>query len=544
MKSVRRQTGKEAHTVEATASEGLRPAIEDTRNRKRKKLLDKNRNQCQKSEGGSKSVLSKEDFKVLPSGTSILLGEKLADGRNCCSGTTVGTLTELQHIQPSEKIKLQLFPINESTRLRLEKDGYNPFLELTLSTKKRIWSVIKHINTKWGNENGMLGEVLLFPYDINVENIASYRRWSSEDTEISAAEIYMSLKCPAVFRLRYGWFSDHELKSFNMPLSSTYCDTRRQYDATIPDIDIEVNQMKESKMEDKDVKNVLTTDEASLLKQQIPSVEQVESVGNQVKVDDIHAQLVPWEDSLTNISIGGLLTEVSLLGKIINHDTKSESQIQPFLATLQGETHGCSLNAPPTQEYKMVRAKGNDNSQSQFLWGDVTTSLSIGGLLSEASMQGKMYNFASGVSENNKSSLPISSSTTADSFDAFVAAKLNSHPPVSKLTSNESRSSIFDAEDTCHAFPARKVSPFVSEMSNSRECHEGLNSKTEATAEDVQKCRANSLPRSREILDEDICSLGLKGIKWNDSLGPFDLGQPMQLPLTLGNSISASQFVK
>ncbi|CAH9099787.1 unnamed protein product [Cuscuta epithymum] len=251
MKSVRRQTGKEAHTVEATASEGLRPAIEDTRNRKRKKLLDKNRNQCQKSEGGSKSFLSKEDFKVLPSGTSILLGEKLADGRNCCSGTT---------------------------------DGYNPFLELTLSTKKRIWSVIKHINTKWGNENGMLGEVLLFPYDINVENIASYRRWSSEDTEISAAEIYMSLKCPAVFRLRYGWFSDHELKSFNMPLSSTYCDTRRQYDATIPDIDIEVNQMKESKMEDKDVKNVLTTDEASLLKQQIPSVEQVESVFHSVLV--------------------------------------------------------------------------------------------------------------------------------------------------------------------------------------------------------------------------------------------------------------------
>lgn len=62
--------------------------------------------------------------------------------------------------------------------------------------------MIKHINTKWGNENGKFGKALLFPYDVNLEKLASSRRWSMEDTEISAREVYISVNCPAVFRLR------------------------------------------------------------------------------------------------------------------------------------------------------------------------------------------------------------------------------------------------------------------------------------------------------------------------------------------------------
>lgn len=65
--------------------------------------------------GESESILHRKDFNVLPSGTSELFGGKIAEGRDCCHES------ELQQLRPSDKIKLQLFPINESTRLRLEK---------------------------------------------------------------------------------------------------------------------------------------------------------------------------------------------------------------------------------------------------------------------------------------------------------------------------------------------------------------------------------------------------------------------------------------
>ncbi|XP_031116996.1 uncharacterized protein LOC116020656 isoform X3 [Ipomoea triloba] len=504
-----------------------------------KKATVRTRRRDQKSEGKNESILPRKDLNVLPSGTSELFGGNITEGRDCCYES------ELQQLQPSEKIKLQLFPINESTRLRLEKDGYNPFLELTLSAKKRIWSVIKHINTKWGNENGKWGKALLFPYDVNLEKLASYRRWSMEDTEISAREVYMSVNSPAVFRLRYGWFLDHQLEDFKMPLLSTHSDSRRQ------------------------------------------------SEGNQLKADGIYEPLVPWEDNLTNLSIGGLLSEVSLLGKIIKSDTESASQMQPILAvsdfsvggllsevSLQGKMNSGGLNSvkeldrqplklvsgvdtgcllsqatlqgeihdyiPPTQEFEMPRTMAGNNAQQQFPWDDSLTALSIGGLLSEASMHGKINNVNPNLS-GNKSSLPQSSST-ADSLGAFVATQLNSHLPDSKLQLDAPCTSFFDAEETCHAFPVRKVSPLsgmamtASEAGSSMECQEGVRLKSEATAQDhdVQQSKTKLLPRSQGIVDEDSCNLALKGINWNDSLGPFDLGQPVWSPLTVGDS----HFVK
>nr|GMD53565.1 probable serine/threonine-protein kinase At1g54610 [Ipomoea batatas] len=562
-----------------------------------KKATVRTRRRDQKSEGKSESIFPRKDLNVLPSGTSELFGGNITEGRDCCYES------ELQQLQPSEKIKLQLFPINESTRLRLEKDGYNPFLELTLSAKKRIWSVIKHINTKWGNENGKWGKALLFPYDVNLEKLASYRRWSMEDTEISAREVYMSVNSPAVFRLRYGWFLDHQLEDFKMPLLSTHSDSRRQSEVSSQALNIQVNQMKESKIENKYFEKIKSTNEASdVVKEQMPSVEQVECVvknligressnvprmGNQLKADGIYESLVPWEDNLTNLSIGGLLSEVSLLGKIIKSETESASQMQPILAvsdfsvggllsevSLQGKMNigglnsvkeldrqplklvsgvdtGCLLSQatlqgeihdyiPPTQEFEMPRTIAGNNSHQKFPWDDSLTALSIGGLLSEASMQGKINNVNP---SGNKSSLPQSSST-ADSLGAFVATQLNSHLPDSKLQLHEPCTSFFDAEETCHAFPVRKVSPLsgmavtASEAGSSMECQEVVRSKSEATAQghDVQQSKTKLLPRSQGIVDEDSCNLALKGINWNDSLGPFDLGQPLWSPLTVGDN--------
>lgn len=132
---------------------------------------------------------------------------------------------------PSTKIKLQLFPLNESIRLVIEKvwkiasippvfsknrnwwenflvllvllqDGKNPFLELTLSARKKISSVVRHLNAKWGSSIEVMGQLMLFPYNTKLEELASCRRWTSNDSTITAREVYVDLGSPSIFRLR------------------------------------------------------------------------------------------------------------------------------------------------------------------------------------------------------------------------------------------------------------------------------------------------------------------------------------------------------
>ncbi|XP_038998017.1 TSL-kinase interacting protein 1-like [Hibiscus syriacus] len=108
-------------------------------------------------------------------------------------------LNSEERLHPSTKIKLQLFPIDESTRLGLEKDGFHPYLELTLSTRKKISSVLKHIDSKWGSSSIAVGEPMFFPYV--AENLTSYR-WTRNDICISARDVYETIGSPSVFRLR------------------------------------------------------------------------------------------------------------------------------------------------------------------------------------------------------------------------------------------------------------------------------------------------------------------------------------------------------
>ncbi|KAE8704893.1 Serine/threonine-protein kinase [Hibiscus syriacus] len=119
-----------------------------------------------------------------------------------------------ERLHRSNKIKLQLFPIDESTRLGLEKDGFHPYLELTLSARKKISSVLKHIDSKWGRSSIAVGEPMLFPYV--AENLISYR-WTRNDICINASDIYATIGSPSMFRLRYGWMSDLEAKTSGQP---------------------------------------------------------------------------------------------------------------------------------------------------------------------------------------------------------------------------------------------------------------------------------------------------------------------------------------
>jgi hypothetical protein len=82
------------------------------------------------------------------------------------------------------------------------QDDHNPHLELTLSSRKKISSVLEHLNRKWGNSNIASGELILFPYCANQEDLATYQRWTTRDT-VAVADVFLSVNSPSVFRLRY-----------------------------------------------------------------------------------------------------------------------------------------------------------------------------------------------------------------------------------------------------------------------------------------------------------------------------------------------------
>lgn len=136
-------------------------------------------------------------------------------------------------------------------------------------------------------------------------------------------------------------------------------------------------------------------------------------------------------DGLTDISIGGLLSEASLREKFNDSDPKSS-----------GSKSG--------QQHTQV----NSDSRLFPVWADSLSNISVGGLLSEASLQEKF---------NNSDVKPIwsnvDSQTTqiiSDSLDAFISAQ--NCPQGPRLSTHDSHSSILDAEETCHAFAFQKIS--------------------------------------------------------------------------------------
>lgn len=82
------------------------------------------------------------------------------------------------------------------------QDKHNPHLELTLSSRKKISSVLEHLNRKWGNSSVVYGELMLFPYSVHGENVMDWPRWT-QDSIVSAADVYVMIGRPPVFRLRF-----------------------------------------------------------------------------------------------------------------------------------------------------------------------------------------------------------------------------------------------------------------------------------------------------------------------------------------------------
>ncbi|CAN4106453.1 unnamed protein product [Withania somnifera] len=540
-----------------------------------------------KAAGIYRSLSAGENDVILPLQAAKVTCQKLP-GRTTCSSVTKGDAAEgSKQIDSYEKIKLQLFPINKSTRQRLEKDGCNPFQELTLSAQKKISSVIKHLNTKWSSSGLGLGEFLLFPFDINTENIASQKRWSSKDTNVSAGEVYAAIGSPAIFRLRYDWFSDLKLKAFERIFAAA--------------MDTSNDQVEGAKLKNEELtKSICKNEHVNIIENQNMAL----SLPADHMVDEVRKKNVPskmenpWNDILTNLSIGGLFSEASLPGKISNSENKldlqpiqivsdisiggllSEVSLQGKLSTEMKQENKVELQSPPFGSYFStgsfpakassqgkisdfnLASKGTSglkemsetghHIESKFLWDSNLTSFSIGGLLSEASLLDKLKNH-----DERGEDKPSSQS---DSLDAFVAERMNSHPEISKSLSHELRSSILDAEETCHAFPVHKAS--LGNENATTSCgtagpgHESTSLKSfripssfnvaEHTTQSVIAQDQSSQPLfccSPTVLNEDS-SLGLKGIKWEGSLGPFGLGLSILHPLSSGDNVSLSEFIK
>ncbi|KAF7046567.1 hypothetical protein CFC21_055591 [Triticum aestivum] len=105
----------------------------------------------------------------------------------------------------SGKMKLQFFPIDEAIQKVLQQEKHNPYLELTLAPRKKMSSIVQHLNTKWGRSSCAKGDLMLFPYSARPDSIASSKKWTLNDS-CTAADVYVAVGSPSTFRLRYGWF--------------------------------------------------------------------------------------------------------------------------------------------------------------------------------------------------------------------------------------------------------------------------------------------------------------------------------------------------
>ncbi|KAL0395560.1 UNVERIFIED_CONTAM: TSL-kinase interacting protein 1 [Sesamum calycinum] len=376
-------------------------------------------------------------------------------------------------------------------RIELQ-DGYNPFLELTLSARKRISSVARHLNTKWGNSSVAMGQLMLFPYNTKLEQVASCRRWTSNDNAITAWEVYVDVGRPSFFRLRYAWYSNLQHEIFHIPPKAslleahTDSESRRRGCSRV----LEISNYQNGKLDEScetiqqltNVNEALTSDVNELK----PLDGSYDLPGKISKSDpnSVNKSSMQPIGPISDISIGGLLSEASLLRKMCNPSMKPESEtsLQPiFLESSDISIGGLLSEASLLSNKNKLAARIVDGGcvQTQSPWDDNLTTLSIGGLLSEASFQAKAG--CNRELNESKSSLQLNAHLL-DSYDSLISAQLNANSQIPKPSCNESNLSILDAEETCHAFPIQKLQPnrvvtSSNGIASSTGCRNGTSSK-------------------------------------------------------------------
>ncbi|XP_006643835.1 TSL-kinase interacting protein 1 [Oryza brachyantha] len=259
----------------------------------------------------------------------------------------------------SGKIKLQLFPIDEEIQKVLQQENRNPYLELILAPRKKISSVVQHLNAKWGNSQCARGELMLFPNDAKLDNITVSEKWTHSDS-CTAADVHAAVGSPSIFRLRYGWFETN----FGQRSSA-------------------------------------------------PSLGSVHSAGKIIRNEPLDP---------------------------VFREQKQMACLSEFPSNF----------AAPSIEASTVNTLKQDNQSkgTPLSWIDCISNISFGALLAESAPSRDSKQL---LSQNNSSLQQIP--PTADSFDAAIASLIarqqaSSQPKVSNP-------SLWDAEETCHAFPSQ-----------------------------------------------------------------------------------------
>lgn len=432
-------------------------------------------------------------------------------------------------IQPPMKLKLQLFPIDELTRQALEKDACNPHLELTLSGRKRISSVLEHLNRKWGSSSIASGELMLFPYSAQQEDTRQ-RRWTAKDTISSAADVYATVGSPAVFRLRYGWFSSAEPVMGIVHASSP----------TTRDITM---------LSEEDFQEGLNMDVPS---REMPNVESPRPVP-----PSSHISEQPVGSSR---DLSAPLSSPSNVLKPLCGDYPAESKdelpcsSQPTPSYLDGEK---TRDGYCREQQEVSLSMRNCGTFSAGDWADSLTNISIGDLLSEASQAAKSSCIDSSLGKS--AVCPQDDAFSSDSFDAAIAAHISGHQLL-RVTTQATPSSMWNAEETCDEFsfkmgPALKTreSPLSHSVEDRRQSavsaspfHGYLKELTKSGPSNGPACgdlevesesaKDTSHNRNDEGFSKDashnkdedgpLMDSNLMDIYWPDSLGPLDLEMP------------------
>ncbi|KAB1223672.1 TSL-kinase interacting protein 1 [Morella rubra] len=405
---------------------------------------------------------------------------------------------------PSMKLKLQLFPIDDGTRRALEMDKHNPHLELTLSTRKKISSVLDHLNRKWGNSTVASGELMLFPYSVQRENLVGCQRWT-QDSIVSAADVFAMLGGPTVFRLRYGWFSNTKLGSAAMEAPTTFCCIQGENN-------INKENIKEKITGSAPISVPATNDQP------------VDLYGDQPTSMNKNSDLPPASNDVPD-------------------KMNKYTSMAPNNNLLESSDHAANISWHRKEEDLRL---GAGTGLSAGEWADTLTNISVSDLLSGVSHEVDAICVEAPVAESSQclQQVPFS----CDSFDAAIAAHISEHEDKIgyQATFPSHACSIWDAEETCDAFSFKKNLVHQEDPTASKVASPGAFKHTARTSLGGAHCLVEELTDVEEIVENPIRGgdprdesssethlldngkdfSTLADIYWPESLGPLDLDIP------------------
>ncbi|KNA22480.1 hypothetical protein SOVF_033850 isoform A [Spinacia oleracea] len=416
------------------------------------------------------------------------------------------------NVQATMKLKLQLFPIDETTRKALEKDKHNPYLELTLSTRKKISSILEHLDRKWGTSNVASGELMLFPVHCQRENLVGYQRWT-RDSVVTAADVYGVIGSPAVFRLRYGWISSIELQSGSSQTIS------------VPSIDIDVQE--NSRREALREQLLLPTGETNMLDKVADHF-----LGN-------HQISEKQNSSIKELAAAtsGVVNKNNVVD--FSNDVFETHNTGPSVVSKRNEA--CDGKSSKKNVDQRVRKTPSLTTRE---WADSLTNATDCDLITEDIDAMGANGVESPIFRSSRCAEAIP--FTCDSFDAAIAAHIYSQTKLGFSGPSSHSSSIWDAEETRDAFLFQNRAVISNQVPSStttaasnagtgffrtssartgtkaQDLHEEAMAEENIPEDPMDECPSETHKTGSSAKDFSC----LTDIYWPDSLGPLELDVP------------------